>query len=122
MECTVKRHTGPWTCSIRLRLDHSEGQPIEGRPNYIDFCTVTNPAGVELWLRRAQAAILNPTQPLTEALAKPFRTKSSEELRTMQREGKLLPFSYNTVEIKIEDQEGTDLSFVDLPGKQSFPG
>ncbi|KAH6879683.1 P-loop containing nucleoside triphosphate hydrolase protein [Coprinopsis sp. MPI-PUGE-AT-0042] len=116
MECTVTRKDGPWTCNVRLRLDYENGVPLEGTPTFINFAKVKNPADVELWLRRAQAAILSPSQPLTEALAKPFRTKNSDELKKMQKDGELLPFSFNTVEIEISDRDGTDLSFVDLPG------
>ncbi|KAH6903999.1 P-loop containing nucleoside triphosphate hydrolase protein [Coprinopsis sp. MPI-PUGE-AT-0042] len=116
MECTVTRKDGPWTCNVRLRLDYENGVPLEGKPTSINFAKVKNPADVELWLRRAQAAILSPSQPLTEALAKPFRTKNSDELKKMQKDGELLPFSFNTVEIEISDRDGTDLSFVDLPG------
>ena len=120
MECTVKRTDGPWSCTISLRLDYLNGVPIEGTSTTISFATISKPAEVELWLRRAQAAILNPVQPVTEALVAPYRKKNAGELKDMQKDD-LLPFSYNTVVIDIEDRRGTDLSFVDLPGTFGYP-
>lgn len=119
MECTVTRKDGPWTCTISLRLDHGvDGRVVEGKPKTIVFAEVNDKSNVELWLRRAQAAILCRSDGvLTEALVEPFKTKTQGQLKEMQKDGRLLSFSFNTVEVAIHDREGTDLSFVDLPGE-----
>jgi hypothetical protein len=71
--------------------------------------TITNRSEVEVWLRRAQAAILNPNVPSSS-----FHTKTIEELRSIRN---TLKFSRNVVCVSIEDPDATDLSFYDLPGK-----
>ncbi|KAG2064865.1 hypothetical protein BDR04DRAFT_1122244, partial [Suillus decipiens] len=70
--------------------------------------TITDRNEVEVWLRRAQSAILNPNVPSSS-----FHTKTIEELRST-RNG--LKFSRNVVCVSIEDPDATDLSFYDLPG------
>jgi hypothetical protein len=70
---------------------------------------ITNKSEVEVWLRRAQAAILNPDVPSSS-----FHAKTIEELRNMRN---ALKFSRNVVCVSIKDPDATDLSFYDLPGK-----
>ena len=100
----------PWSCRITLRFSYdSKGKPLRTPPVAVPFQTVSNPKDVEIWLKRAQAAILTPdTDP------KVFYNKTSDELKSSEK----LPFSFNTIEILVKDPEGTDLSFVDLPGER----
>jgi len=80
------------------------------KPTTVPFGqTITNRSEVEIWLRRAQAAILNPN-----VAPSSFHTKTIEELRTMKN---ALKFSFNVVCVSIKDPDATDLSFYDLPGK-----
>ncbi|KAF9524508.1 P-loop containing nucleoside triphosphate hydrolase protein [Crepidotus variabilis] len=67
---------------------------------------------IEIWVRRAQAAVLSPHKHQAE-----FETMSKAELKAlMEHDKEILQFSKNVVVIKIMDPDATDLSFVDLPG------
>lgn len=107
MQCTMMRVEGAWSCEIRLQFLYDESGGVMASPKIVPFQTVADPKAVEIWLKRAQVAILSPD---TDATV--FHNKSSEELKALQT----LPFSKNTIEILVRDPEGTDLCFVDLPG------
>jgi hypothetical protein len=103
------RGDGPWSCTITLRfLYDDKGNPLKGDKE-VSFPTIYEPKDVEIWLRRAQAAILMP-----RANPFDFHNKSREALKGMQAD--MIPFSWNKVEVLVRDPEGADLSFVDLPG------
>ncbi|KAJ2932018.1 hypothetical protein H1R20_g5059, partial [Candolleomyces eurysporus] len=103
------RGTGTWSCTITLRFQYDDkGKPLKSGKE-VSFPTIYNPKDVELWLRRAQAAILTP-----RADPQDFHNKSREELKGLQ--AVMIPFSWNKVEVLVRDPEGADLSFVDLPG------
>ena len=110
MQCTVMRSDGPWSCTISLNfLYDNKGNSLKS-DREVSFPTIYDPKDVEIWLRRAQAAILMPrANPLD------FHNKSVEELKGMQ--AGMIPFSWNKVEVLVRDPEGANLSFVDLPGK-----
>lgn len=109
MECTMSSSATTWSCSISLRIDYNaEGVKAETATHSFGP-VITDRATVELWLRRAQAAILSPHLPHSE-----FHTKSELELRTP--DAARLPFSKNAVLVVLCDPAITDLSFVDLPG------
>jgi len=94
-----------WSCKIKLRFDYAVQQrEISFGP------TITDKNDIEIWLRRAQAAILNPN-----LAPESFHTMSIQELRNLPSTNSL-KFSRNVVSIFIEDPSATDLSFVDLPG------
>jgi hypothetical protein len=67
---------------------------------------------VELWLRRAQAAILS-LRPVDE-----FLVKSAADLQNLIGTDQDPPFSKNVIRVDVRDPGLTDLSFVDLPGKK----
>ena len=97
-----------WSCSISLR---GEGINTAFSP------VLTSKDLVELWIRRAQAAVLCPHIDRDK-----FKTMSREEIKhvtdhTINAEVKR--FSKTVVEVKILDPEGTDLVFVDLPGTRT---
>lgn len=80
------------------------------KPTTVPFGrTITDKSEVEIWLRRAQTAILNPNIPSSI-----FHTKTIEELRNTKN---ALKFSCNVVCVLIKDPDATDLSFYDLPGE-----
>lgn len=92
-----------WTCKISLRYD---GETRRFGPE------ITNKSEVELWLRRAQGAILS-----TDTNKAPWKSKSADEIRqAIQAETGMLKFTENTIVVDIQDPGATDLSFVDLPG------
>jgi hypothetical protein len=73
---------------------------------------ITDKGHVELALRRAQAAVLNPSLPDTSFLA-----CSVDELKNGARGNqRTLPFSRNVVCVDLEGPSLTDLNFIDLPG------
>ncbi|KAG1745120.1 P-loop containing nucleoside triphosphate hydrolase protein [Suillus paluster] len=108
MECSMSSHATSWSCTITLRIyPDNNGRDLQ-RPTIVPFGrTITDRSEVEVWLRRAQAAILNPSLPSSS-----FHTKTIEELRNTKN---TLKFSRNVVCVSIEDPDATDLSFYDLP-------
>ncbi|KAJ7640281.1 P-loop containing nucleoside triphosphate hydrolase protein [Mycena polygramma] len=112
MECTMSSSADTWSCRISLRLDYnSDGSKMETAVTYAFGSTITNKNVVELWLRRAQAAILSPHLPHED-----FWGKTEHELRNPPADPERLPFSKNAVLVLLCDPKITDLSFVDLPG------
>jgi hypothetical protein len=66
---------------------------------------------VEMRLRQAQTAVLNPQVP-----AEQFLGMSEDEMKNGVRGNDPLLFSKNVVCVDLEGPELTDLSFIDLPG------
>jgi hypothetical protein len=111
MECAMISSAGFWSCQITLRISvdvNGNNLPAEDRIPFGPIITDKN--DVELWIRRAQAAILSPHLSSTE-----FYAKSLMELRN-RTDPQMLPFSTNVIHVEIKDPELTDLSFIDLPG------
>ena len=115
MECNLSTSTTSWSCTISLRISFSPtGDGCV--PKLKQFGNVlTNKDYVEIWLRRAQAAILNPhLEPET------FYSKTEEELKAGVRAEGTLPFSKNTVVVDVKDPNVAELSFIDMPVKSFF--
>jgi hypothetical protein len=116
VECSMTKTHGAWSCNISLRFDYDHrGNQIGHRR--VEFGNpLTNKTEVELMLRRAQAAILNP-----DVKPENFLTKSVEELQYYRSAEAFsrgtLKFSRNAVCVDIQDPAAADLSFIDLPGK-----
>ncbi|KAI0689147.1 P-loop containing nucleoside triphosphate hydrolase protein [Cerioporus squamosus] len=88
-----------WSCTVSLRRDGPTGEePFSPE--------LKDKNEVELWIRRAQAAVLCPDLPEST-----FKAKSRDEIKALTDTD-----SHAKVVININDPEGTDLSFVDLPG------
>ena len=104
-----------WSCQITLRYSDSNGRNL-ATPERAFFTfgpLITAKESVELWLRRAQAAILSPHIEPHE-----FYRKTLGELQeAMRTDQNVLPFSTNVIQVEVQDPELTDLSFIDLPGK-----
>lgn len=90
MECRLKHSSKPWNCQIRLRrkrdtdLDgqHRSGLDAESKTNVrareeTFGPLITNKSELELMIRRAQLAILNPTVPVAR-----FVEMSEQELES----------------------------------------
>jgi hypothetical protein len=104
-----------WSCQISLSLSADlEGNNLVEKP--IPFSPIiTDKESVELWLRRAQAAILSPHLQPEE-----FLEKTADDLRdAIRTDQNMLKFSKNAIQVEVKDPELTDLSFVDLPGTMS---
>ncbi|KAE9397400.1 P-loop containing nucleoside triphosphate hydrolase protein, partial [Gymnopus androsaceus JB14] len=111
MECRLLSSTGPWTCQISIREEFDSGGNRLREVFEIPFGgTITDKSQVELALRRAQFAVLNPEIPQKDIL-----NASPEKLKNMATQ-KSMPFSKNVVCVDLEGPELTDLSFIDLPG------
>ncbi|KAG6830083.1 hypothetical protein H0H87_009296 [Tephrocybe sp. NHM501043] len=104
MECSMSTTDKAWSCRISLRIVTGDGQ----YPTTQFGPLITDRKDVEIWIRRAQAAILNPNVAETE-----FLTKTEKELK---KSSNALQFSKNVVCVHVSDPDLTDLSFVDLPG------
>ncbi len=89
----------------------------DGPGSVITFgATITDKADVEISIRRAQAAILSPHRPPDI-----FLNKTYNELKDMlEQDTRTQSFSKDVVIVDIEDPDGTDLFFVDLPGGHAF--
>ncbi|KAG1748050.1 hypothetical protein EDB19DRAFT_1945533 [Suillus lakei] len=99
------------TITLRMGFDNN-GRDLPKTTTVAFGQTITNRSEVEVWLRRAQSAILNPNVPSSS-----FHTKTIEELRNTRN---TLKFSRNVVCVSIEDPDATDLSFYDLPGEYTL--
>ncbi|KAJ4492602.1 P-loop containing nucleoside triphosphate hydrolase protein [Lentinula edodes] len=101
-----------WKCMIKLRIEYDPSGELQGNSTLIEFCTLSSPANVDLWLRRAQASILCRERPISD-----FQIMSLNELKRLKPgEGSMLAFSMNVIQVQLEDPEATDLTFIDLPG------
>ncbi|KAJ6510740.1 P-loop containing nucleoside triphosphate hydrolase protein [Mycena sanguinolenta] len=111
MECVMSSSAEHWCCKISLRFDYnSVGAKVETTTRTFGP-TITDRSAVELWLRRAQAAILSPHIPPDD-----FYNKSVQDLRNPPLDPERLAFSKNAVLVDLRDPTITNLSFVDLPG------
>lgn len=113
MECRMVGAPGPWTCRLSIRWEFDdEGKRLQRVDETPFGKPITNKTDVELALRRAQAAVLNPESP-----ALFFVSMSEQDLAdSMVNNDKTLRFSRNVLCVDICGPDLTDLSFVDLPG------
>lgn len=110
MECRLSSASGPWSCQVSIRWEFDEcGNRLEKVHEELFGDVISQPEEVEVVLRRAQAAVLNPAKGLAW-----FLEANIEELKGGTTS---LPFSRNIVCVDLEGPELTDLSFIDLPGK-----
>jgi hypothetical protein len=96
-----------WSCQIKLCFSVDEnGNNLGVTPQPVPFGPVIiDKKEVELWVHRAQAAILTPHRPTDE-----FYMKSLPDLwNATQSDAQMLPFSRNAVQVEIKDPELTFL-------------
>lgn len=116
MECRLSQFSGDWSCQVSIRWEFNEDgtrfDEVEERPF---GPVITSKAEVELVLRRAQTAVLNPARPQSDFLQYDY-----DELQDIGQKHQLL-FSKNVVCVDLFGPEFTDLTFIDLPGTYSQP-
>lgn len=106
-ECRLSYSTQPWKCLVYLQhITDERGQTL-GQARKEPFGeAIFDKAEVEERIRRAQRAILNPSQD-----ARHFLTGQDEDPSVPD-----LSFSMSYVSLHISSSDVEDLSFVDLPG------
>lgn len=119
MECRLSHSTSPWQCriSIRREYDAKTNEPLLEIKEVPFAGPITDKSHVELNLRRAQLAVLNPGIPASKILQ-----AGEEDLRnwSAQTVAKGASFSRDVVCVDLEGPELTDLAFIDLPGHFNF--
>ncbi|KAI5117950.1 hypothetical protein M0805_004715 [Coniferiporia weirii] len=106
-ECLLKRSNGPWMCTVTLRfIKDTDGEALGQARNIAFGEPIMNRDEVEDRLKRAQQAILNPSQHFED-----FLYGNGEEIEIPE-----LSFSENYISVQISGPDLTDLSFCDLPG------
>ena len=97
----------PWRAVVSIRrIVDSDGEPLE-RPTLTPFgAPIEDRADVEMRIRQAQQALLNPDMPMEMFLTARGMSKPSA-----------LRFTRNSIVVEIKGQGVDDLAFVDLPGQ-----
>ena len=114
MECRLLSSDSPWSCQVSIRWEYDpDGQRRNKIEEELFGDLLTEKAEVEMMLRRAQAAVLNPKTPLSHFLG---MTESELNELSPRDRPESTPFSQNVVCVDIAGPDLTDLSFVDLPG------
>lgn len=113
MECRLSSSSGPWSCQVSIRWEFdADGKHLDKVSEILFGPLITEKKEVELALRRAQAAVLNPDVPPSK-----YVNASAEDLKSgIDYMRRAIPFSRNVVCVDLEGPELTDLSFIDLPG------
>lgn len=113
MECSMSSNADAWSCQITLRYSvDGNGRNLAIPERALFGPPIRDKESMELWLRRAQAAILSPHMEHGD-----FHDKTLEDLQeAMRTDLNVLPFSKNVIQVEVEDPDLTDLSFIDLPG------
>ena len=109
MECRLSSSSASWSCQVSIRWEFEDSGKRKGEVSEILFGS--RMVDVEMRLRQAQTAVLNPQVP-----AKQFLGMSEDEMKNGVRGNDPLLFSKNVVCVDLEGPELTDLSFIDLPG------
>lgn len=117
MECSMYSTDEAWSCKISLRFVYDENNRPLADVRCVPFGPkLSDKSEVELLLRQAQAAILNP-----HMRPEGFLEKTAEDLQYYRTEDAFengtLKFSRNAVVVDISDPDSADLSFTDLPGE-----
>lgn len=112
IECRMSSSLKTWTCQIYIRWEFTEhGQRRDDVTEEPFGDLITKKEDVELALRQAQAAVLNP-----KVTSDQFLHMDEQDIKGFQCGEKSLSFSRNAVCIDLEGPDLTDLSFIDLPG------
>jgi hypothetical protein len=102
-ECQLSHSDGPWTCTISLQLNSAADGSLANSQKVQFGPPITEKSEVTERIRRAQRAILNPSQ-----LPDVFLSGVDS--------GHEVPFSSNRIVVHVSGPDITDLNFIDLPG------
>ncbi|KAJ7108734.1 P-loop containing nucleoside triphosphate hydrolase protein [Mycena epipterygia] len=98
LECRLSSSTNAWSCRISIRLEFDDlGRPKQDVSEFRFGEMITDKNEVELALRRAQVAVLNPSVSFGEILE-----MSPEDLKNGIPGKEPLPFSRNVVCVDLE--------------------
>ncbi|KAJ7269617.1 P-loop containing nucleoside triphosphate hydrolase protein [Mycena rebaudengoi] len=112
MECRLSSSNSAWSCRISIRLEFDNaGRQLQDVSEQRFGEMITDKNKVEVALRRAQLAVLNPGVGFAEILE-----MDEEQLRKGIPNHEPLLFSRNVVCVDLEGPDLTDLYFLDLPG------
>ncbi|KAJ7468099.1 P-loop containing nucleoside triphosphate hydrolase protein [Mycena latifolia] len=112
LECRLSSSTNAWSCRISIRLEFDDdGRPRQDVSEHPFGNLITNKNEVEVALRRAQLAVLNPNVKFATILE-----MKPDDLKKGILGNESLPFSRNVICVDLEGPELTDLMFLDLPG------
>jgi len=101
-----------WSCTISLRFEFDDKGTSLSSPTTHQFGPVLRDKNqFEIFLRRAQAAILEPNRPRNT-----FLQMTVQELKDTAQSNTRLKFSKNIVCVDIVDPEAAELAFIDCPG------
>ncbi|KAJ3086674.1 hypothetical protein HK102_012735, partial [Quaeritorhiza haematococci] len=104
-----------WRCRIKLRFEYDAQGNLLSRPKEVPFGSEIGRAeDVELWVRRAQKALLNPSTESNRFLAYTF-DDSSVTARDKEAASNELKFTRNIVCLEVFGA-GINLTLIDLPG------
>ncbi|KAA1467036.1 P-loop containing nucleoside triphosphate hydrolase protein [Dentipellis sp. KUC8613] len=112
MECRMSS-ADEWSCQISIRWEYEADNLKKKDVSEVPFGDlIADPREVELQLRRAQAAVLNP-----HVRTHDFLTMSAHQIKAgVKSNVKPLLFSRNVVCVDLQGPDLVDLSFIDLPG------
>src|SRR6266571_563593 len=103
MECTLSSDAQSWSCTLEIRKEYdANGNRLSSIEREPFGNVIVNKSDVELWVRRAQAAVLNPQRSPSD-----FYDMSVDYLRELSNN----KASKNVVQINVKDPEATNLSF-----------
>ncbi|KAJ1570046.1 hypothetical protein HK096_004459, partial [Nowakowskiella sp. JEL0078] len=103
-----------WSCSIKLRFEFDSHGRTLSKPREIAFGPeITNQSELELWVRRAQKVLLNPSYDPQKYLDIKF--DNSAAARDKDARSNELKFSRNVVCLDVRNA-GVNLTLIDLPG------
>ena len=107
IECHMTSSSNPWRAVVSIRrIVDNDGKPLD-RQTLTPFGTpISDRADVEMRIRQAQQALLNPDMPIEMFLTSRGMSKPSA-----------LRFTRNSIVVEIKGQGVDDLAFVDLPGR-----
>lgn len=106
----VRLRTGDaWAVSLKLRLDYdASNKPAKESKEFLFAKDITNPLDVEVWVARAQKALLNPSKSPDHYYNYSYNQKDD-------RQKDQLKFTRNTVCIHVAGAQ-VNLTLIDLPG------
>ncbi|KAJ3034290.1 hypothetical protein HK097_004558 [Rhizophlyctis rosea] len=105
----------PWSCTLKLRYEYdSHSRPLKSMKEVPFGPPITSKSDVEISVRRAQKALLNPSVDPDRYLSYRF-DDSSAATRDKEAHSNELKFTRNIVCVEIKGA-ATNLTLIDLPG------